>query len=163
MTDLKQSPRLCRKSISPSATSPSNEAGDRSRPDPSPPAKPEDAAFPSPNSCNYWLRVPRKANSRRPTAPLAAAAATETGRQEARPRRGGKGRAPRKTRPSTAGQCPGVAIASSPPPRLAPAEALAASPRTGADGSGRCRKAQRILGEPGSRTWDCGIPPRQIM
>lgn len=43
-------------------------------------------------------------------------------------------------------------------PDLHPPRPPAASPRTGAGGSGRCLKAQRILGEPGSRTWDCAVP-----
>lgn len=69
-----------------------------------------------------------------------------------------KGRALREPWPPTAGQCPRDRDCDLPTAQLAPAEAPAASPRTGAGGSGRCRKTQRILGEPGSRTWDCGVP-----
>lgn len=84
----------------------------------------------------------------------------QTGRREARPRRGLGVRGALSGKPGLPrlASALGVAIATSPPPRLAPAEGLAASPRTGAGSSGRCRKAQRILGEPGSRTWDCGVP-----
>lgn len=158
MTELKQGPWLCKKStITPSATSPARGAGAR-RVDQTPHLQqnqrmllsifqslqllaegPQNSQFPTPH------RTPCRRHGNR--APRSAPA-----QGWVRGALSGKPGLPRLA------SALGVATATSPPPRLAPAEALAASPRTGAGSSGRCRKAQRILGEPGSRRWDCGVP-----
>ncbi|XP_035304138.1 zinc finger protein 597 isoform X3 [Cricetulus griseus] len=103
---------------------------------------PRKGQFPTP------LRAPRRCRRHGNDWALRSAAA----------QRSVEGRALREPGLSRPASALGVAAATSPPPRLAPAEAPAASPRTGAGGSGRRRGAQRILGKPGRRTWNCGSP-----